>query len=104
MGQFKFSNPYSELDSRSVFANNVCRLLVEKHGGIFDDAVDDLEETYNHFEEHVRNIYELISSEIPLFALYDLKRYGADNWSFTQTEYEEALTRANVACYEYYVE
>lgn len=99
--QYEFVDP-SEWDERSVFANMVCKLLMQKHNGIIDKALEELGPIYDAFEEHVRNVYELINNEIPLFCLYDLKRWGADNFSLTTEEYDEAITQATKACYEYY--
>jgi len=92
----------SEIDERAAFANAVCQLLYDKHYGNLDVLATVVEPIYNNFQGCVRNIYELIGSQIPLFALYELKTYGAKNWDFTKKEYADALSRAEKACRDYY--
>lgn len=101
---FEFKNPtkFDEL-SRSDFANLVCKLLVDNCEGSLDRALDKIEPFYENFFEHVRNIYEEVQDEIPLFALYELLKYEKDNWDFTEEEYQEALERTRDACTEYYL-
>lgn len=92
----------SATDSRSTFANMVCKLLVEKYEKDFYKAIENIEPIYESFFENVRNIYELVDERIPLFALYELKKHGKDNWDFTEEEYQEAINRALNACAEFY--
>ncbi len=61
-------------DSRVEFANYACGLLIEKHNGDFDKAVGDVEELYGHFRENVRNVYQFIQCNIPLFSLYEYNK------------------------------
>ncbi len=68
---FDFKPRNSELDYRSKFANYCCDLLVAKHHRRFTETLADVEPLYNHFHDHVRNVYELIDREIPLFSLFD---------------------------------
>lgn len=89
-------------DTRSVFANDVCRLIMQKNNGNIAKSLDEIEPIYNGFDENVRNVYELINNQIPLFALYDLKRLGADNYGMTEEEYLEAMSRTSIACLSYY--
>ena len=103
---FEFNKNIEDNDYRSDFANYICKLLVDKHGTP-EEAVKHLEEASSYLHEHVRNIYELISSEIPLLALYDLTlcpnhEADPDNWDFTQEEYDQALSRTLEACEKYY--
>jgi hypothetical protein len=98
---FEFIGKDEEFDYRSEFANDVCRLLLKAKGFNFISN-EDIEPIYNHFEDHVRNVYELIDSEIPLFALYELRKHGADNYGFTEVEYQQAILNAQKACSEYF--
>lgn len=93
-------------EPRSLFANSVCKLIYRQ----WDNGCRDLPPSawkeigiyYDHFENHVRNIYELIDNEIPLFAYYNLQKLKANNWGFTKEEYEQALNNSESACVEYY--
>lgn len=100
---FEF-NPKSENDPRAVFANQVCQLLLYKHKGNVYNAIIDIPDIRESFGENVRNIYELVDSEIPLFALYDLERHDKDNYGFNDAEYAAAKERALRACVEYYTQ
>lgn len=99
---FIFDDKNSDFDPRVVFANNVCKIVVQKNGGDIDKSLNDIKGIYDGFEGNVRNIYQFIDSKIPLFALYDLKRHGADNFCMTEQEYEDAISRTNNACVSYY--
>lgn len=98
---FEF-NLKSEKDERSVFANSVCKLLVEKHKGDLTEAVKELAPIYRSFFNNVRNIYELVSREIPLFALYELLNYGKDNFDFSEKEYQLSVSKTQKACIDFY--
>ena len=89
-------------EHRADFANRVCQLVYSKCSNDIEKAVKEIEPLYDDFEENVRNIYELINSSIPLFAYYELKKHGADNYGFDEKEYSEALSNAKSACTEYY--
>ena len=97
-----------DFSDRSQFANDVCQLLVDKHNGDFNEAVKHVEPIYNHFEEHVRNVYELIGNEIPLFALYELYKDGSKlNFGFEDSDvgehsYEACVERVLEACDLYF--
>jgi len=94
----------TELDERSKFANKVCKLLVNKYRGNAEVATHFLTPIYDDFEEHVRNIYELIDTEIPLFALYELLREDAkDNFGLTDEELSKAIQDTKDACKKYYL-
>ncbi len=63
-----FETDLENLDERSVFANRICKLIFEKHNGDLDAAIVEAEPYFNDLEEFVRNIYELVENEIPLYA------------------------------------
>ncbi len=92
----------TKFDSRSDFANMVCKLLYEKHKGEVYNALLELPPIYDAFEAHVDNIYELVSDEIPLFYLYELNKHGADNWGFTDKEYAKEKKKALESCIKIY--
>jgi hypothetical protein len=99
--EYKFVNK-TDTCERSKFANKVCQLLVDSHNKDIVAALKEIGPIYDHFQNHVRNIYELIDSEIPLFALYDLARYGKDNWNFNKEEYRDNKIITMRACARYY--
>lgn len=92
----------SEISYRSKFANDVCQLIIDKNNKSLIDSLKEIGDIYDHFEIHVKNIYELIDSEIPLFCLYDLIRHGRHNWHITEEEYAENKLTALRACSKYY--
>ena len=61
------------MDERAEFANQVLQLLYDKYDGDIKDQdfLEELHELYNHFDEFVRNIYEIFEDEIPLFLYHD---------------------------------
>ncbi len=89
-------------EHRADFANRVCKLVYNKCENDIEKAVKEIEPLYDDFEENVRNVYELIGSYIPLFAFFELKKHGADNYGFHEKEYNEAIGNAKKACSEYY--
>lgn len=99
---FEFEQDLDNIDERSQFANAVCKLICAKVNFNFDKAFNEIENIYNHFDNHVRNVYELVDTEIPLFALYELLELGKDNWGFTDEEYQQALKNTREACKMYY--
>lgn len=102
MEYFDFKTDLENLDERSVFANRICKLIFEKHSGDLDKAIIEAEPYFNDLEEFIRNIYELVEFEIPLYAYYRLLKYGADNWGFEENEYQEKITKTRDACRLYY--
>lgn len=102
MGYFDFKTDMQTLDERSIFANRICKLLFDKHSGNLEKAIEEAEPYFNELEEFVRNIYELVETEIPLYAYHRLLKYGADNWGFEESEYQEKLIRTREACITYY--
>ncbi len=106
---FKFKNK-EELfiehawSDRQGFANRVCKMFYELHNGDVDKCISSKEfiEVYQDFDYHVRNIYELVENRIPLFALYELVKNGADNYDFTKEEYDAHLDDIKKSCKIYY--
>ena len=91
-------------DPRSGFVNKVCKLIYDKVNGDLDKAVKELMRSglYYDFHEHVRNIYELQATHIPMFEYLQLMTHSRHNWSYTQQEYVEAIESAQEACRLYY--
>lgn len=90
------------LNYRAEFANRICKLLYDKSNGNIDKAIIDGEKLFNDLHENVRNIYELVNSQIPLMTYYELKKYDADNWGFSDEEYTINLEVTKAACKDYY--
>ena len=103
MENFKFKTKLESFeDYRAGFANRICKLLYYKSNGDLNKCVKEGDNLFIDIENHVRNVYELIDSNIPLMAYYELLNDGPDNWDFTAEEYEQALLRTAKACKEYY--
>ena len=102
MNLFEFEKDFKKLDNRSIFANRICKLIYIKNDSNVNKSIKEAEPYFNDLYEHVRNIYELIENEIPLFAYYELAKHGADNYGFTEQEYEEAMMKIKIACNKYY--
>lgn len=98
---YEFVNK-SECGERAKFANDVCQLLVNANQRCITTALANVKPIYDHFEEHVRNVYELIDTEIPLFALHELMTLPPDNWGMTEEEHNAAKMRSLKACMQYY--
>lgn len=103
MDMFEFENINELDDVRSIFANRVCKLLFQKHEGNLEKAMKEGEIFFKEFEILIRNIYEIVEQEIPLYALFRLRKYGADNFGFDDTEYQDAENNCINACKLYYV-
>lgn len=102
MIRYVFKKDINQLDSRSIFVNRICKLLYEKYGGDSYAAIK-LEKSYfKDFEEHIRNIYQFIDTEIPLYAFYELNQNGSNGLDMTDDEYAVALYNTAIACIEYY--
>ena len=90
------------MDYRSVFANRVLKLIYQKHNGNLEEAVKEAEPYFDDFESLIRNIYELVENEIPLYAYYKLLKHGADNYGFNGIEFTEKIAKTREACALYY--
>lgn len=84
------------MDERAEFANQVLQLLYDKYDGDIKDQdfLEELHELYNHFDEFVRNIYEIFEDEIPLFLYHDYLR--ARNVDDIYCERFEDMTKEEV--------
>ena len=102
MEMFEFKNVKELDDVRSIFGNRVCKLLYQKYNGNLEEAMKEGEIFFDEFEILIRNIYEIVEQEIPLYALFRLRKYGADNFGFDDDEYLNAETNCIVACGIYY--
>lgn len=98
---------HKAIDDRAVFANIACKLLYQKYNGQFSSVTfqNELRILRSYFEEYVRNIYEVIHDEIPLFAWADYLRYGydKDQWcDDTELTEEQYVKIIFDACKKYY--
>lgn len=99
MERFEFIPKEDAFDGdRSGLANNVCKLLYQKYKDDLDVAIIEGEIFFDGFEAVIRNIYELIDREIPLYAYYELMKPDADNWGFDEEEYKTAISNTIEAC------
>lgn len=99
---FNFVN--EKLDGRSIFANLICKSIYKLHNGDIDTAIKNKEtiKIFDGLEDNVKNIYELIEFEIPLFAYYRLLKYKASNWDMDKKEYTKAINNTKQACIDFY--
>ena len=104
MTRFSYKLKKSTFDpaEREGLANLVCRNLYRLYEGQYNKLEPELKELFDGFEVNVKNIYELVDEEIPLFALYRLYTYGADNFGFNEAEWKSCIERAKKACKEFY--
>lgn len=90
-------------DQRAIFANDVCDLLFGLYKSkLYNTALPEVKKFYNHFEDNIRNFYEVIDDEVPLFRLFELISHGAENYGLTNAEWEIEKLNAIKACEEYY--
>ena len=88
------------MDDGVQFANDVCRLVYQNNNGDILASLIAIEPFYNHFNEHVRNIYhQFITKQIPLFWLYELNK---SSWGYNQEEYDNEVNRTTILCNELY--
>lgn len=92
----------NNMDSRSEFANKVCALIYQKYNGDLEKCLKNIEPLYEDFFKHVRNIYQFVDSQIPLFFLYELKKHGPDNFDMNDQEHEKAIEITEKACSFFY--
>ena len=89
-----------ECDERALFANRICKLLYDKHDGDLNKAIKEGESLFDGLEQFVKNIYELVEDEIPLYAYYELLKDYVEEYS--EEEYSEAVEATIKACHYYY--
>ena len=89
-------------EHRADFANRVCKLVYNSCDNDIERAFTEIKAYHDYFEDNVRNIYELVFKYIPLFAYYEMRTNGADNYGFNDAEYKANLKLAEEACERYY--
>ncbi len=100
----------TNMDSRAEFANDVLQLLYDKYDGDIenDNFLEELKSLYNQFEEYVRNIYETIIDDIPLFLYHDyLEARGQDDIyceRFEDMSLPDIIEAVKAECHEFYGE
>jgi len=103
MSEFK---PIIENDYRSSFCNKIIQFIVDKNDYDIDLSVKEAYPLFEDFENIIRNVYELIDNEIPLWRLSNLLDYksdhGKDNYGYTKEEYDSLVQGARNACEVYY--
>lgn len=90
------------MDPRIEFAEDVCKLLCEQYGDLENRILPDLrivEKYYNHFFENVRNIYQFVDSDIPLFRYFELAK---EEFEGTLSEYAEVIEAIRNKCINHY--
>jgi hypothetical protein len=93
----------TNLDYRAIFANRVLKLIYEKHNGDLDKAVIEAAPFFEEMDEIIRNVYELIDSQIPLWNYNRVKNCAKEQLGYkTEEEREEELAKTIGACRVYY--
>lgn len=93
-------------DERVSFANDVCKLLVQKHNGDIEKALSEVKPFYDHFENNVRNIYQFHRNNIPLFSLWEYDNMKDDYEDYlNDREYNLETARETIiaACKDFYL-
>jgi len=93
-----------DISDKAEFANKVLDLIFQKHDGNLTRIIEDKHfiEIYNYFQEYVRNIYEVIDTDIPLFYYYELKKHGVDNYWFGDISYDEVVENTHNKIFEFH--
>lgn len=107
---FIFKNPEELKDERSLFINNVCKLiynsveLVSEKPKDFNGLFEKIKPFNSGFENNIRNFYELVETEIPLIALYNLrdKTEAMENYNLNEQEYSDSYQQSLYCCILYY--
>ena len=99
---YKFLNRDQITDDRALFANKICDLLAKESDFSLRGSLGAIAIIRQYFEEHVRNIYELVDTQIPVFAYYDLSKVDADNYCWTEEQYQRNLEIARKAAIKYH--
>ncbi|EQA7786790.1 hypothetical protein ACX818_001384 [Acinetobacter baumannii] len=93
-------------DDRAIFANKVLKLIYQKYNGNFSSITfqNEVKDIKIYFDEYVRNIYEVIDTEIPLFAWANYLNYGFDKSMWDEGEMTEEEWKQIIfsACKKYY--
>ncbi len=79
---YKFKKP-KNTNHRSTFANRVLKLIYEKCEGNLDKAIILAEPFFEDFDENLRNVYQFIDSEIPLWAYHHLLKTPVEDLDMT---------------------
>ena len=104
---FEFEKELKRLDSRSDLANRTCYLIYDMFDGDAHRACTFGERFYGDWEDNIRNFYELVEDEIPLYALYKLSLCKNETgfqseYDLEDMTYEEAIRKTIEACDLYY--
>lgn len=98
----EFKTNLNDLDGRSVFANRILKLIYIKNAGNIDDAIKEAQPYFDELKMFIKNIYELIDTEIPLYCYYELMKYGPDDFGLNEEEYLMKIKNIHEACKLYY--
>lgn len=78
---------------RDDFANYTCKLFMKQYDTV-ELLISDIKQVktlHKFFDIHVRNIYEL-EDKIPLFHLYYLMEHGAENFGYSESEFNNEVS------------
>ena len=92
-------------DDRSTFANAIFKLIYNKYNGDFNNVLllKESSEMLGYLDDFVRNIYEVIDSEIPMMAYLQVLKYGSHGFcEWDEYSTPEALNVIESYCYKYY--
>lgn len=96
----KFKNK-NRLDVRAKFVNYTCKLFYEKYKDDLASHIKELKQFNLMCDDCVRNVYELIDTQIPLLAWYQI--YTSYNDMDLEIDTKTALKICIDACNDYYL-
>jgi hypothetical protein len=100
---FVFKKRSEITDPRSILANYICELLcVHRYDGDVSRATWNFEQCHDLLHNVIHNFYECVDTEIPFVALYQLLKYGKDNFDMTEEEHDAAIEACKRAIDEYF--
>lgn len=92
-------------DDRSKFANDIFKLIYNKYDGNFLNVLmmKEASNMVDRLDEHIRNIYEVIDSEIPMMAYVQVYKSGSKGFNEWECYSDkEALDIIESYCHKHY--
>lgn len=98
---------FYENDDRAKFANTCLKRIWQSTEPFSTEQMQAVKELYLYFNEYVRNVYEVITDEIPLFAYYNAVKHGPYNVGWDEimdngADEVDILDHIKFACCNFY--
>ena len=96
-------NYLPQKDSRSLYANAVCKLVYEKYQGDLNECLTKGNAILENLNNDVvlRNLYEVCDEQVPLLAYKNLIEEREDNFD-SEEDYQKAIESAAKYCKMFY--